>query len=125
MAPVGQSNSTAQPAETPSVWERNDAAEATGLLAGLAARRVIADKAYDADHIRQTVRQAGAEVVIPPRRCRRVPISYDRCAYKLRNVIERLVGRLKQCRRIATRYEKTASNFLGFVQLACLLDVLK
>jgi transposase len=54
-----------------------------------------------------------------------VPILYDRCAYKLRNVVERLVGRLKQCRRIATRYEKTARNFLGFVQLACLLDVLK
>ena len=86
---------------------------------------MIADKAYDADHIREAVRQAGAEAVIPPRRCRRVAIAYDRGAYKLRNVIERLVGRLKQCRRIATRYEKTATNFLGFVQLACLLDVLK
>jgi transposase len=105
--------------------ERHDAAEAQGLLAGLADRRVIADKAYGSDHIRETVRQAGAEGVIPPRRCRRMPIPYDRCAYKLRNVVERLVGRLKQCRRIATRYEKTAKNFLGFVQLACLLDILK
>ena len=86
---------------------------------------MIADRAYDVDHIRDAIRAAGAEPVIPPRRHRRVAIAYDRCAYKLRNVVERLVGRLKQCRRIATRYEKTARNFLGFVQLACLLDVLK
>ena len=105
--------------------ERNDAAEAQGLLAGLAARRVVADKAYDAGHIREAARAAGAEAVIPPRRCRRVPIPYDRSAYRLRNAVERFVGRLKQCRRIATRYEKTARNFLGFVQLACLIDVLK
>jgi putative transposase len=105
--------------------ERNDAAEAQGLLAGLTPRRVIADKAYDADHIREAVRESGAEVVIPPRRCRRVAIPYDPLAYKLRNAVERFVGRLKQCRRIATRYEKTARNFLGFVHLACLLDVLK
>ena len=105
--------------------ERNDAAEAQGLLAGLAPRRVIADRAYDADHIRERIASAGAEAVIPPRRHRRVAIPYDRAAYKWRNAVERFVGRIKQCRRIATRYEKTARNFLGFVQLACLLDVLK
>ena len=108
--------------------ERNDAAEARGLLtsfAGLAPRRVVADRAYDVDHIREKIVSIGAEVVIPPRRHRRVPISYDRPAYKWRNAVERFVGRLKQCSRIATRYEKTARNFLGFVQLACLLDVLK
>jgi transposase len=105
--------------------ERHDAAEAEGLLAGLRPRRVIADKAYDADRIREAVRAAGAEPVIPPRRHRRKPAPYDRVAYKLRNAVERFVGRLKQCRRIATRYEKTARNFLGFVQLACLLDILK
>jgi transposase len=108
--------------------ERNDAAEARGLLAGLGGltpRRVIADRAYDVDHIRDAIRSAGAEPVIPPRRHRRVSIVYDRAAYKWRNAAERFVGRIKQCRRIATRYEKTATNFLGFVQLACLLDVLK
>ena len=108
--------------------ERNDAAEAQALLeglAGLAPRRVVADRAYDVDHIREKIVSIGAEPVIPPRRHRRVPIPYDGLAYKWRNAVERFVGRLKQCRRLATRYEKTARNFLGFVQLACLLDVLK
>ena len=86
---------------------------------------MIADRAYDADRIRDVIRAAGAEPVIPPRRHRLKPVPYDGAAYKLRNAVERFVGRLKQCRRIATRYEKTARNFLGFVQLACLLDVLK
>jgi len=86
---------------------------------------VIADRAYDVDHIREKIVSIGAEPVIPPRRHRRVAIPYDAAVYKLRNVVERFVGRLKQCRRIATRYEKTARNFLGFVHLACLLDILK
>jgi transposase len=86
---------------------------------------VVADKAYDADHIRETVRAAGAEAVIPPRRHRREPVPYDRAAYKLRNAAERFRGGLKQRRRPATRYEETARNFLGFVQPACLMDVLR
>jgi transposase len=105
--------------------ERNDAAEARALLAGLSPRRVVADRAYDADAIREAVRAAGAEAVIPPRRHRRQAIPYDRAAYKWRNAAERFWGRVKQCRRVATRYEKTARNFLAFVQLACLMDVLR
>ena len=105
--------------------ERNDAAEARGLLAGLAPRRVIADRAYDAGHIREAIVSIGAEAVIPPRRHRRVLIPYDRVAYQWRNAVERFVGRIKQCRRVATRYEKTAVAYLGFVHLACLMDAIK
>lgn len=62
--------------------ERHGAAETHALLDGLAARRVVADRAYDADHIREAIRAAGAEAVIPPRQCRREMIPYDRAAYR-------------------------------------------
>jgi len=65
------------------------------------------DKGYDSDDIRRDLIDRGIEPVIPPRSNRKTPIEYDREAYKRRNLIERCVNRLKQFRRIATRYEKT------------------
>jgi transposase len=65
--------------------------------------RLIGDKGYDSDEIRSDL--AGIEPVIPPRSNRTKPIGYDRKAYKRRNLIERCVNRLKQFRRIATRYD--------------------
>src|SRR6266536_2316899 len=70
--------------------------------------KLIGDKGYDSDGIRNDLAERGIEPVIPPRSNRKTPIEYDREAYKRRNLIERCVNRLKQFRRIATRYEKTA-----------------
>jgi len=70
--------------------------------------RLLGDKGYDSDDIRNDLADRGIEPVIPPRSNRNTPIEYDREAYKRRNLIERCVNRLKQFRRIATRYEKTA-----------------
>ena len=69
--------------------------------------RLLGDKGCDSDDIRNDLADRGIELVIPPRSNRKTPIEYDREAYKRRNLIERCVNRLKQFRRIATRYEKT------------------
>jgi transposase len=81
-----------------------------------------ADRAYDSNAIRAMLEAAGKEAVIPPRANRRNPPAYDQEKYKQRNRIERLFGRLKQFRAIATRYDKLAAMFLGGV-LAALLTI--
>ena len=80
--------------------------------------RLLGDKGYDSDDIRYDLAERGIEPVIPPRSNRKTPIEYDREAYKRRNLIERCVNRLKQFRRIATRYEKTARAYLSMLCLA-------
>jgi transposase len=80
--------------------------------------RLLGDKGYDSDAIRNDLGQRGIEPVIPPRSNRTTPIDYDRDAYKRRNLIERCVNRLKQFRRIATRYEKTARAYLSMLCIA-------
>ncbi len=97
--------------------ERHDVTSAEALLEGLELEHVIADKGYDSDPLCRDIRSAGAEPVIPSRRdCR--TRRHDSQRYKLRNVVERLINRLKHCRRVATRYDKLAATFLGFVQFA-------
>ena len=87
------------------------------LLEDTPAAEVIADKAYDAyARLIEPLQQAGKSVVTPPRRTAREPQrTYDRDLYKARHLIENFFARLKQYRSIATRYDKTARNFPGFV----------
>lgn len=80
--------------------------------------RLIADRGYDTNAIRALVAKRGAEAVIPTTLSRRAPIPYDRAAYKARNLVERLWCRLKDWRRIATRYDKLAANFLSSALIA-------
>jgi transposase len=83
-------------------------------------RAMLADKGYDTDAIRQELSFRGIEAVIPPKRTRKTEILYDRDKYRDRNRIERLFNRLKNWRRVATRYDKTATSFLGFVTIAAI-----
>jgi putative transposase len=83
-----------------------------------AMRQFIGDKAYDADDVRDLLAAQGAEAVIPPMSRRLMPPSYDPIAYRLRNIIERAFCKLKDWRGIATRYDKTARNFLAGICLA-------
>jgi transposase len=78
----------------------------------------LADRGYDADAIREEIARAGVEAVIPARTGRRQPATHDRQKYRLRNLVERLFNKLKNWRRVATRYDKTASSYLGFVAIA-------
>jgi putative transposase len=81
-------------------------------------RRLIADTAYDARSLRHWLLERGTQAVIPPNPTRKHPHRYDAEAYKCRNVIERMFCRLKDFRRIATRYDKLARNFLAGILLA-------
>lgn len=98
--------------------QRGDAPQAPALLEGLRAGHVLADTGYDSDAIRTLIRQMKARVCIKPNPTRKMDRHYDRQRYKHRNVIERFFRRIKQCRRIATRYEKKAANLLAFAWLA-------
>jgi transposase len=86
---------------------------------------VLADKGYDSDKLVETIEGRGAEAVIPPKKNRVAPREYDEVVYKERNKVERCVNGRKQFRRVATRYEKTARNFLGIVLFAAITIWLK
>jgi transposase len=79
---------------------------------------VVGDRSYDSDAIRDGLTDRDIAAVIPGRRNRKVPVEHDPDLYRGRNRVERLVGKLKQFRRIATRYEKLAGTFLAMVHLA-------
>ena len=81
---------------------------------------LLADRGYDSDAIRQDLVDRGAQPEIPTKRNRKVQHSVDKRLYALRARIECLIGHLKEQRRIATRYDKTATSYLGFVLLACI-----
>ena len=86
---------------------------------------VIGDKGYDSDKLVATIEEKGAKAVIPPRSNRKKQREYDKEQYKDRNLGERFWQKIKQFRRVATRYEKTARNFLAFVHLASIMVLLK
>ena len=78
------------------------------MIAGYTYESVIADAAYDSDAFRAEITAKGAEAIIRPRKNRTQDRPYDEVLYKLRNVIERFFHRLKQYRRVTTRYDKYA-----------------
>lgn len=98
--------------------------QARALLAGLSPEQVIADKGYDCDALIETIHGNGAGAVIPPRCNRQQPRVYDEHLYQERQLIERYFNKGKNCRRLATRYDKTARNYLAFWQLASVMILL-
>ena len=100
--------------------QANDSNHALELIAGLTAEHVVADKAYDTHAILDHIEAMGALPIIPKRsRMNRVR-DFDPAKYKRRNVIERSIGKLKQLRRIATRYDRRPENYLASLYLASL-----
>lgn len=98
--------------------QRHDAPQALPLLGDLAPAYLIADRAYDADPLVAALAARDTCAVIPPRRKRRQPRAYDPLRYAQRQPVERLFSRLKQFRRVATRYDKLDTHFLAFIHLA-------
>jgi transposase len=84
-------------------------------------KRLLADKAYDADSLRRWLKQGKIRAAIPSTASRRTPYPLDRTAYKRRNVIERMFCKLKNWRRIATRYDRLARNYLSGLALAAII----
>ena len=95
--------------------QTHDSTQATRLLEGIATGFVLADKAYDSNQIVDCVEELQAVAVIPPRATRKEKREYDKEQYKRRSLIERFFGRLKQFRRIATRYDKLSSRYAAFI----------
>ncbi len=81
------------------------------------AKVFLADRGYDSDHIRRTIAERGGTPVIPGKANRKVPIQVDAITHALRNQVERCFNKLKCSRRLATRYDKTAASYLGFIQM--------
>jgi transposase len=84
-------------------------------------KRLLADKAYDADSLRSWLKRRKIRAVIPSTATRRTPYPLDQRTYRRRNVIERMFCKLKNWRRIATRYDRHAQNYLSGLALAAIM----
>jgi transposase len=93
---------------------------APGLVEQVKPRRLLADKGYDSNLFRAQLAEARCEAVIPSNRSRAQALPYDKETYKARSEVECTIGRLKQFRRIATRYEKTMRNYAAVVAIGCI-----
>ena len=82
------------------------------------AKALIADRGYDSNRFRQTLTDRGIEPCIPPTRSRKKPIAYDEILYRQRHKIENMFSKLKDWRRIATRYDRCAHTFFSAICIA-------
>ena len=103
----------------------HDITQAEALLSLVAPQAVLADKGYDADHFVDSLAVRAIKVVIPPKSNRSIKRDCDFALYCERNLVERFFNVIKHFRAIATRYEKTARNFLAGIHLVCALAWLK
>lgn len=102
-----------------------DVTQAEALLEAVPLGVVIADRGYDSKALVEAIEARGGEAVIPAQKGRKVQRAIDWERYKDRNLAERFWARVKQYRRVATRYEKTARNFLAFVHVASIMVLLR
>jgi transposase len=101
--------------------QRNDCTQAIELLKNKSSENVVADTAYDSDEIRKLLIETGRNAVIPNNPCRSQKHYFDKHIYKERHLVENFFQKIKNLRRIATRYEKTLQMFQGMVLIACIL----
>jgi transposase len=105
--------------------QTHDITQAETLMAEVEPEAVLADKGYDSDGFLASLERRDIQAVIPPKANRRAKRECDYALYAERNLIERFFQYIKQFRAIATRYEKTARNFLAGLHLVCALAWLK
>lgn len=98
--------------------QKGDAPQAEALIEGLPADVVMADTAYDSEQLRQAIAQKGAAAVIPNNPSRALKYPLDKHLYAQRHLIECCFARLKQFRRVATRFEKTSKHYHAIITLA-------
>jgi transposase len=98
--------------------ERADITQAENLIENFAAEFVLADKGYDANNFISRIEARNSTVVIPSKANRKIQRSIDRHLYKERHLIENQIGKLKHFRRVFSRFDKLAKNYLSFVQFA-------
>jgi len=105
--------------------QASDIGQGEKLVEADKCENLLADRGYDSDLFRTMLKKKGINSVIPGRKNRKEAIEYDQQIYKKRNKIERFFGRIKEFRRIATRYDKTSAMFKGTVVLASIAVWLK
>ena len=98
--------------------ERNDITQAEALVKDLSAEHVIADKGYDSEAFVLHLKGRDAEAVIPSRASNKVQRGIDTHLYQERHLIENQIGKLKQFRRVFSRFDKLAKNYLSFIYFA-------
>ncbi len=101
--------------------QAGDSPQAAALIAGYDADYVIGDKAYDSDALREQLADQGAEAVIPPHPRRKAPAAYDTHRYKERHLVECFINKIKQFRRVFSRFEKLDTCYMGFLQFVSVL----
>jgi transposase len=101
--------------------QAGDSPQAADLIADGDAECIIGDTAYDSDAIRQQIAEMDAEAVIPPHPNRKEPADYDRHRYKERHLVECFINKIKQFRRVFSRFEKLDRRYMGFLQFASTL----
>ncbi len=99
-----------------SAGQKHDITEAEALIADYSSENVIADKAYDSDQFLQIITESGAVAVIPPSSRRIDQRNYDKHLYRERHLVECFIGKIKQYRRIFSRFDKLANSYLSFLQ---------
>jgi len=105
--------------------QRHDSIGVEPLLDGVAIGALIGDKAFDSDWLRLELNERGALAVIPPNRSRATAISYDAEMYTWRHLVENFFQKIKEFRRIATRYDKTDTSFKAAVHLVATVLAIK
>jgi len=119
-------NGLGQPVEwTLTPGQASDIGQADALLADHAPEAVVADRGYDSKALVEEIAGRGAAAVIPTQKNRAEQRVVDRHVYRERNVVERFWSKVKQYRRVATRYDKKAQNFLAFVKVAAIMVMLQ
>ena len=105
--------------------QRSEIVGVPDLIDGLKFDALLADKAFDADHLRQTLHDQGATAIIPAKRNRKTPIPHDEEAYKWRHLIENYFCKIKEFRAVNTRYDKTDTSYEATWTIAATLIELR
>lgn len=105
--------------------QAHDLRGTAALIEGLSCGKLLADRAFDANWLREALAAAEIEAVIPPKSNRRFPAEFDSETYKWRHLIENFFGKLKEYRGVATRFCKTDESFSAFIALAATIIRLK
>ena len=101
--------------------QAHDLRETESLLSGLSGGHLLADRAFDADWLRNNLKDRGIVAIIPPKSNRRFPAEFDKETYKWRHLIENYFGKLKENRGIAMRSCKTDQSFKAFISIAAII----
>ena len=105
--------------------QRSEIVGAADLIDGLTFDALLADKAFDADHLRQTLHDRGAVAVIPAKRNRKIHIPHDEEVYKWRHLIENYFSKIKEFRSVNTRYDKTDTSYAATWNIAATIIALR